>query len=151
MKFVVMNKSNPDHINKISEFCSYIKNESSVNEFLEKLKKNQNEHIIYEIVFSTIQNHIHNLGLIYGTKDNRLIELKILNLKDGNHHNNKEFIDEIANYSFHHLDAETVVIHSKQENKTLELLGYESLGGNHGYFSYLKDREKALFVGGHRI
>lgn len=150
MKFINIDPKIDSNIDKIKDFCNNIENNESIYEFVENKRKNQktkDKNNIDEIVVSLIGEKINNLGMIKGTKDNKLIEIKFASLKDGNNENNRKFIDYITEYSFYDLGAETVVLFCKQKDKYLETIGYESLGDYNNYITYVKDFEKGPITG----
>lgn len=150
MNFMILNPINSDHVKQISKFSAKIGKELELLEFIKKSQENQaipDSNNIYEIIAFCTDTVIYNLGLIQGTRDNKLMEFKIFNGSDGANERNRKFLDYLTNYAFQNLNAETIVTFSNHKNKTLELMGYESLGMDNGQFTYVKDRERIEVVG----
>ncbi len=154
MNLMIVKPDNQEHITPIKEFSNVVGKELEIISFLKKIEQ-QNEkessNMIYEMAISIAGQKVQNLAMIHGTRDNRLIELTIMNLKDGDNEKNRSFIEKTTEYSFGQLNAETLVIFSNHQDKTLESLGYESLGNDHGIIPYIKDREKMVISGMKRV
>lgn len=103
---------------------------------------------IYDLVYCEKNAEIENICYFKGNKDNRLIELEIVNLHDNCNKKNIDFINLVTNYAFINLNAETVTIISNQYNKNnLISIGYEYLGKKSDIDIYIKDREKHQEIG----
>lgn len=151
---VMVDPNNKEHVKNIQEFSTKVGRELEIMSSLKRLEPENKElssNDIHEMMMSIVGRKIQNLAIIQGTRDNKLVELTILNSRDGNYEKNREFAEQITRYSFDQLQAETTVVFSKGEDKILESLGYESLGGEDGLIPYIKDREKMQAVGRKRI
>lgn len=151
MKYVNLNPKIASNNEKIMAFCNAIEDSKAIIEFINTNTPTYDKNNIQELVGSLIGEKLNNLCMIKGTKDNKLVELRIENLKEGNNVNNRKFIDYITNYSFFNLGAETVVSFCKQPNEFLESIGYESLGDYDNYITYVKDYEKETTTGGKKL
>lgn len=148
MKLVTVDPKNKEQLSQIQEFTNHIEKDLEVMSFVKGIEQEHKiSNNIQEMVISVVGQRIQNLGMIQGTRDNKLVELKIQNLKDGNNEKNREFIHRITEYSFQHLGAETLVIFSNYQDMTIESEGYESLGCDDGLYTYVKDREKIESTG----
>lgn len=154
MDLIIVKPDNQEHINSIKNFSDTIGKELEITSALKRINQENegaNGNTIHEMVMFTIEKKVQNLAIIQGTRDNKLIELTIINLKDGNNERNRKFIDKTTNYSFEQLNAETIVVFSHHQDTTLESLGYESLGDDQGMIPYIKDRERLVATGMKRV
>lgn len=154
MNLIIVKPDNNEHIAGIKDFSDAVGKELEIMSSLKKLQQENeriNSNTIYEMAISTVGQKVQNLAIIQGTRDNKLIELTIMNLKDGDNEKNRSFIEETTEYSFGQLNAETIVVFSNHQDKTLESLGYESLGNDQGIIPYIKDREKMAVAGMKRV
>ena len=102
-----------------------------------KIFKNESNDIL-ECLICLNEDSISNYCIYSGTKDNKLIQMKIDNLKD------KKFVKESVDYAFLNLNAYTITIFSNKDSKLLESLGFESLGSDDGITTYIKEKELDL-------
>lgn len=154
MNLIIINPDSKEHITSIRDFSNEVGKELEIISALKKIEKENgsvNSNTIYEMAISMMGQKVQNLAIIQGTRDNRLIELAIINRKDGDNEKNRNFIEKTTEYSFNQLNAETIVIFSNHQDKALEELGYESLGNDVGMIPYIKDREKIVVTGTKRV
>lgn len=113
----------------LEEF-STIRNKYSQKEY-NLLTQTQNE--IFECLLLKENNSIKDYCIFKGTKDNRLIQMKLSNS------NSKELIKVSISYAFSILNAHTITVFSEKENTKLEAMGFESLGKVNGQTTYIKE------------
>ncbi|MCI8347457.1 MAG: hypothetical protein HFJ12_05905 [Bacilli bacterium] len=154
MNLIIVNPDSKQHIMSIRDFSNEVGKELEIISALKRVEKESesiNSNTICEMAMSMMGQKVQNLAIIQGTRDNRLIELTIINQKDGDNEKNRDFIKKTTDYSFNQLNAETIVIFSNHQDKALEALGYESLGNDPGMIPYIKDREKTVGIGMKRV
>lgn len=161
MSLVIVNPYDNSIIDKISDFekekndklycLDYLKQVSKeLTKDVYKLTK-ENSININETIINMTKQKVCNLCNFTGTKDNKLVELNIYNLKEGNNESNRKFIRDITNYAFKTLNAETVTILSNKINdETVIDNGYETIGEYNGINTYIKDKEKEEEIGKRR-
>ncbi len=158
MKLVVADPFNDNHIEMLSNFNKEKNISLETLNYLENIKKTMSKDKyneekstsinINETLLNIQNEKIINLCFFTGTKDNKLVQLDIENLKNGNNEKNREFLTAATNYALASLEAETMTIFSNElDSKMLEANGFISLGENNGINTYVKDREKAEEIG----
>lgn len=158
MNLIVVDPYTSDIEEKLKEF----QKEKNINiEYFNKLfevkkqltkeeydKQKENSININEIIVNIVKDRINNVCVFNGTKDNKLIELKIYNLKDGNNETNRNFVKNNTEYALSILNAETISIFSNNSNDQILIEnGYESIGEYNGVNTYIMDKQKIEEIG----
>lgn len=158
MNLIVVDPYTSDIEEKLKEF----QKEKNINiEYFNKLfevkkqitkeeydKQKENSININEITVNIVKDRINNVCVFNGTKDNKLVELKIYNLKDGNNEINRNFVKNNTEYALSILNAETISIFSNNSNdQVLIENGYESIGEYNGVNTYIMDKQKIEEIG----
>lgn len=134
MKINALKITDTEEIKKVE---NYLREEKigldCLTSFLD-LQSEADSNEINECVYIVKDDKVKNTCFYNGTKDNKLVEATIINLKQ------KEFVKEATEYAFNYLDCETITIFSnEQEDKILSDLGFESIGDYNGVNTYIKD------------
>lgn len=145
MNLITLDPYNNDHKNMVDQSSkrNIFKNFMSISsicskEEYEQIKDKKNE--ISECILRVENNEIKNYCVFSGTKDNRLIQMGIENLLDG------DFLEKSMDYAFKNLNAHTITIFSDGDNSNLEKKGFESLGKENGITTYVKEKEMNIEI-----
>jgi hypothetical protein len=130
--------------NQIKNLEKYIKEkQTGMDNFISliDLSYENDSNQINECLIDEEQDKIKNASFYKGTKDTGLIEVEIVDQKQRN------FLKKSIDFAFSIPNANTVTIFSDKENKTLESLGFESLGKYQGKTTYIKEQTKEEKIG----
>lgn len=151
MNLIIINSTQTNYIDEVAKLAKTVENEMEIEDAINKvINMPETSNNINEIALTISSAKISNLALITGTKDNRLIQVKLV-YKSSRNEKTPSFITEITNHSFQDLQAETIALFSKTENRSLELMGYEALGYDDNLYTYIKDREKIDTIGRKKV
>ena len=135
---ICVKKIDPDDL-EVGDIISYV-SEYAGNYGSIVTHKIREKNEISECILRVENNEIKNYCVFSGTKDNRLIQMGIENLLDG------DFLEKSMDYAFKNLNAHTITIFSDGDNSNLEKKGFESLGKENGITTYVKEKEMNIEI-----
>lgn len=142
MKLVAAVKNDRALTSKLEVFRK--KTDKDIN-FLDIINSKSSGVEVHDLVYYEKPDGISNVCCYRGNKDNKLVNLEIININNSQVKTNQDFIYDATEYAFTALNAETVAIISNECSEDyLVSIGYESLGKHQGFNTYVKDKEEQL-------